>query len=75
MLPLLMAKRDQAYPDPLQFKKDDEFLYAAKAASIFKKVVAEIIDMVDQQIAMAKHLQDKRDDKIKDKFTLEGGEK
>jgi len=48
--PLLEAKRDQSFPDPSKFKTEDKFLYAAKVASVFKKVVAEIIGYVEQGV-------------------------
>ena len=41
--PLLLSKLNQSFPDPSQFKEDKEFMYAALTASVFKKVIAEIM--------------------------------
>lgn len=47
--PWLKAKRDQSFPDPSQFKSEEEFGYAAKTASVFKKVIAEILIYIESQ--------------------------
>lgn len=47
--PWLKAKLNQSFPDPSQFKDEVEFTYAAKTASVFKKVVAEILIYVEGQ--------------------------
>lgn len=44
--PFLLGKLNQSFPDPTQFKDDKEFLYAAKYASVYKKVVREIMDFI-----------------------------
>ena len=43
--PFLEAKRDQSFPDPSQFTKEEDFTYAAKTASVFKKVIAELLNI------------------------------
>jgi hypothetical protein len=48
--PYLEAKRDQSFPDPSAFKEEKDFLYAAKVASVFKKVCAEIIGYIEGEI-------------------------
>jgi hypothetical protein len=72
--PFLEAKLNQAFPDPSQFKKEEEFTYAAKTTSIFKKVIAELLQWVDGNIEQAKYLEKKQKGEIKDHFDLEGGE-
>lgn len=47
--PFLEAKLNQSFPDPAQFKLEKEFNYAAKTASVFKKVVAEILMFVENE--------------------------
>lgn len=39
----LTDKLNQSYPDPTTFTKDEEFLYAAKYASTYKKIIGEIL--------------------------------
>src|SRR5438105_2277553 len=70
--PFLVAKRDQSFPDPSQFKDEAEFVYAAKVASVFKKVCAEILLWVDQKVDEAKALEEKKKDKKTDPFELGG---
>lgn len=71
--PFLMDKLNQSFPDPAKFTKEEEFIYAAKVASVFKKVVAEILGWVDQQIDTAKHLEKKERGEITEQFGI-GGE-
>ena len=47
--PYLEDKLNQSFPDPSQFKSTEEFNYAAMVASVFKKVVAEILIYMDGQ--------------------------
>jgi hypothetical protein len=69
--PWLIAKRDQSFPDPSQFKRDEEFNYAAKVASVFKKVVAEILVYVEQQKEVLDFLNKKKFNKNnKDPFKI-----
>ena len=72
--PFLESKLNQAFPDPSQFKGDEEYLYAAKTTSIFKKVVVEMLQWIDGNIEAAKQLDKKSKGEIKDNFDLEGGE-
>ena len=62
--PFLMDKLNQSFPDPTQFKKEEEFLYAAKTASVFKKVVAELLQWVENKVEEAKFLEKKRKGEI-----------
>lgn len=38
-----MVKRDQSFPDPSQVTDEKQFTYQALVASVFKKVIAEIL--------------------------------
>ena len=71
--PFLVNKLNQSFPDPSQFKKEEEFLYAAKTASVFKKVIAEILGWVDNKVEEAKFYEKKEKGEIEDTFNL-GGE-
>ena len=55
-----MGKLNQSFPDPLQFKDDNEFNYAAKTASIFKKVIAELLQIFEMKEEEVKLLEEKR---------------
>ena len=70
MRPWLWERLNQSFPDPSKFTKEDEFVYAAKVASVFKKVVAEILGWVEQQQEIAKMLRNKSEGKIKDAFEI-----
>ena len=72
--PYLVEKLNQAFPDPSAFTKEEEFTYAAKTTSIFKKVIVEILQWVDGNIEQAKYLEKKDKEGLKDNFSLEGGE-
>ncbi len=65
-----MDKLNQAFPDPSAFKKEEEFLYAAKTSSVFKKVIAELLGWVDMQIETAKTLRSKKENKNQDSFQI-----
>lgn len=65
-----MDKLNQAFPDPSAFKKEEEFLYAAKTSSVFKKVIAELLGWVDSQIETAKTLRSKKENTNKDPFEI-----
>ncbi len=71
--PYLLEKLNQSFPDPSTFTKDEEFLYAAKVSSVFKKVIAELLMWIDNQVEQAKHLEKKQKGQIKDNFSI-GGE-
>lgn len=66
--PFLQEKLNQSFPDPSQFTKEEEFTYAAKTASVFKKVVAEILMWVEGHEANAEHLQKKQNGEITSSF-------
>ncbi len=68
--PFLEARRDQSFPDPQKFLKEEEFVYAAKVTSVFKKVVAELIGWIDSQAEAATKLEEKAKGKTEDKFSL-----
>lgn len=68
--PWLETKLNQSFPDPIEFTGDPEYLYAAKTASIFKKVVAEILMYIDQQVEQAKALERKKKGEAKSKFNI-----
>ena len=68
-----MAKLQESFPDPSDFKKEEEFIYAAKVTSVFKKVVAEILGWVEQRIEEAKHLEQKKKGELKDAFEIGKG--
>ncbi|HEX9504122.1 MAG TPA: hypothetical protein VF974_07475 [Patescibacteria group bacterium] len=68
--PFLIAKRDQSFPDPVSFTKDEEFVYAAKVASVFKKVCAEILLWVEQQKEQSLALEAKKKGKGVDPFNI-----
>ena len=73
MRPYLMDKLNQSFPDPSKFTKEEEFVYAAKVTSVFKKVVAEILGWVDQNVTEAQFLTKKEKGEMQDPFEL-GGE-
>lgn len=55
-----MDKLNQAFPDPSKFNKEEEFVYAAKVTSVFKKVVAEILQWVEIMEKEAERLEKKK---------------
>ena len=61
-----MAKINQSFPDPSQFKKREEWEYAAMVASVYKKVGAELLGWFDAQVEQAKYLQKKEKGEISD---------
>lgn len=67
-----MDKLNQSFPDPSKFEGEKAFLYAALTASVFKKVIAELLGWIDQKIAEAKHLQIKAKGELKDPFNIGG---
>ena len=68
--PFLEERLNQSFPDPAKFTKEEEFLYAAKLASVFKKVIAEVLMWVESQVEQAKFLAKKEKGEIKDKFEI-----
>lgn len=71
--PFLLDKLNQAFPDPSSFTKEEDFVYAAKVTSVFKKVIAELLQYVDGHIEQAKALKEKQKGAIKEPFEI-GGE-
>ena len=67
-----MDKLNQSFPDPSKFTKEEEFVYAAKVSSVFKKVVAEILQWFDYQVEEVKRIKAK-EEQTKDPFEV-GGE-
>jgi len=63
-------KLNQSFPDPSAFKKEEEFIYAAKTSSVFKKVIAELLGWVDSQIETAKVLRKKKENSTQDSFQI-----
>lgn len=58
--PYLEARRSQSYPDPTQFDDKEKFYHAAVSASMFKKVVAELLHYLEVEVpARVKALQAK----------------
>lgn len=68
--PYLMDKLNQSFPDPSQFKNEREFNYAAMTASVFKKVVAELINWIEMQTTTAKALEKKEREGVNDPFDI-----
>lgn len=68
-----MDKLNQSFPDPSQFKSDEEFSYAAKVTSVYKKVIAELLSWVENKEDEMKHLLEKERGEAEDNFRI-GGE-
>lgn len=58
--PLLQDKLNQSFPDPSQFTSEKDFTYAALTASVFKKVIAELMMYFEANEQMYKDLQTKK---------------
>jgi hypothetical protein len=67
--PFLTDKLNQSFPDPSKFLKEEEFVYAAKTSSVFKKVIAELLTWVEAQVAQAQFLKEKKKG-LKDNFKI-----
>lgn len=67
--PFLVDKLNQSFPDPSKFVKEEEFVYAAKTSSVFKKVISELLIWVDAQVAQAEFLKKKKKG-LKDNFKI-----
>lgn len=65
-----MAKLQESFPDPAKFTHEEEFIYAAKVTSVFKKVIAEILSWVEAQVEQAKYLRKKESGEIKNPFEI-----
>ena len=71
--PYLVEKLNQSFPDPSQFKKEEEFAYAAKVTSVYKKVIVELLQWIEMQVEQAKHLEKKeRGELPEDAFRIGG---
>ena len=70
--PWLLEKLNQSFPDPSGFKDDNEFTYAAKVTSVFKKVVSELIDWFDMHKREAEFLEKKEKGEVTDPFRIGG---
>ena len=59
-------RRSKSYPDPTEFKSEKEFLHAATTASLFKKVIAELLHYLEVEVPdRIKQLEGKREGKEK----------
>lgn len=67
-----MELLNQSFPDPTQFKDDNEFNYAAKTASVFKKVVAELLGWVEQHRENVEYLKKKEKGELVDEVGVGG---
>ena len=70
LLPWLEDKLNQSFPDPAQFKSEGAFVYAAKVASVYKKVVAELLMYVSSSKETVEHLTKKEKGELVDKFAI-----
>ena len=65
--PWLEARRSQSYPDPSEFKTEKDFYHAAVTASMFKKVIAELLHYLEIEVpGRIKALEDKKKNKQPD---------
>lgn len=48
--PWLEERRSKSFPDPTDFKTDKEFAYAAMTASVFKKVIQELLHYLEVEV-------------------------
>ena len=55
-----MDKLNQTFPDPSKFTKEEEFVYAAKVTSIYKKIIAELLGWLESQKDVIKTLRKKQ---------------
>lgn len=63
--PYLTDKLNQSFPDPSEFTKEEEFVYAAKVSSVYKKVIAELLVWFESSAAEADHLEAKKKGEVK----------
>lgn len=65
--PWLEEKRSKSYPDPTDFKSVEEFTYAAQVASVYKKVIAELLHYLENEIpTIVKDLNNKEKGEVPD---------
>ena len=48
--PYLEERRSKSYPDPTEIKDKEEFYHAAVNASMFKKVIAELLHYLEIEV-------------------------
>ena len=58
--PLLQDKLRESFPDPSRFENEKEFTYAALTASVFKKVIAEVMMYFEANEQAFKDIQQKK---------------
>ena len=68
--PFLTTRLNQSFPDPSQFTKEEEFTYAAKTTSVYKKVISELLSWIDGQVEAAKALRKKKENLTQDPFEI-----
>ena len=68
--PWLVVKRDQSFPDPSAMTDEKKFYHAAVSASMFKKVITEILMFVKQQEETLKALNKKKYGKEDTQFKI-----
>ena len=65
--PWLEERRSKSFPDPTEFKSDKEFTYAAMTASVFKKVIQELLHYLEVEVPdRVKSLELKKKGEVKD---------
>lgn len=73
LLPHLKEVLGQSFPDPTTITgaaRDAQWRYECMVASVFKKVIAELIGWGDAWIEEAKHLELKRKGEVKESFGI-----
>jgi Ni,Fe-hydrogenase III component G len=70
--PFLLSKLNQSFPDPSQFKSEEEFTYAAKTTSVYKKVISELLVWMDNKESEMEHLLKKEKGELEDNFRIGG---
>ena len=75
LLPFLQDKLNQSFPDPLAFTKEEEFTYAAKVTSVYKKTIQEILVEVQKWVQTAEFYEKKANGEMPDTFGIGREEK
>lgn len=69
--PHLETQLREAFPDPTAFENDEKYLYAAKTTSIYKKIIAELLQWVESHEQRLLALQKKLDGQVEvDNFEI-----
>ena len=69
--PLLLAKLNQAFPNPLEAKDEKEFTYRALVTSAMKQVIGEILQLEEQKESEIAYYKKKEKGELeKDKFKI-----